>query len=62
MLDHGTDINVSVDGMPVNMVSHIHGQGYADLHFLIPETVSSYDFGKGPYYTLIKAILPLRAI
>jgi len=49
--DHGTDINVSVDGMPVNMVSHAHGQGYADLHFLIPETVESYDFGKGPYYT-----------
>lgn len=37
--DHGTDINVSVDGMPVNMVSHAHGQGYADLHFVIPETV-----------------------
>jgi len=49
--DHGTDINVSVDGMPVNMVSHIHGQGYADLHFLIPETVSAFDYGKGPYYT-----------
>jgi hypothetical protein len=50
--DHGTDINVSVDGLPVNMVSHAHGQGYADLHFLIPETVESYDFGKGPYYTV----------
>jgi len=49
--DHGTDLNVSVDGMPVNIVSHIHGQGYADLHFLIPETVSTYDFGKGPYYS-----------
>jgi outer membrane cobalamin receptor len=49
--DHGTDINVSVDGMPVNMASHIHGQGYADLHFLIPETVSTFDYGKGPYYT-----------
>jgi len=48
--DHGTDVNISVDGMPVNMVSHAHGQGYADLHFLIPETVASYDFGKGPYY------------
>ncbi len=48
--DHGTDLNVSVDGMPVNMVSHIHGQGYADLHFLIPETVKNFDFGKGPYY------------
>jgi len=48
--DHGTDVNISVDGIPVNMVSHAHGQGYADLHFLIPETVHSYDFGKGPYY------------
>lgn len=49
--DHGTDINISVDDIPVNMVTHAHGQGYADLHFLIPETVASYDFGKGPYYT-----------
>ncbi len=48
--DHGTDVNISVDGMPVNMVSHAHGQGYADLHFLIPETISGYDFGKGVYY------------
>lgn len=48
-LDHGTDINVSVDGMPVNMVSHAHGQGYADLHFLQPETIESIDFDKGPY-------------
>lgn len=49
-IDHGTDINLTVDGMPVNMVSHAHGQGYADLHFLIPETIESIDFGKGPYY------------
>jgi outer membrane receptor for Fe3+-dicitrate len=49
-LDHGTDINISVDGMPVNMVSHGHGQGYADLHFLIPETVGQIDFDKGPYH------------
>ncbi len=49
-IDHGTDINLSVDGMPVNMVSHAHGQGYSDLHFLIPETVDKIDFGKGPYY------------
>jgi outer membrane receptor protein involved in Fe transport len=48
-IDHGTDVNVSVDGMPVNMVSHAHGQGYADLHFLIPETVDKMNFGKGPY-------------
>ena len=49
-IDHGTDISISVDGMPVNMVSHAHGQGYSDLHFLIPETVNKIDFGKGPYY------------
>ncbi len=50
-IDHGTDINVTVDGMPVNMVSHAHGQGYADLHFLIPELTNSVDYGKGPYYS-----------
>ncbi len=49
-IDHGTDVRITVDGLPVNMVSHAHGQGYADLHFLIPETVESLDFGKGPYY------------
>jgi len=49
-IDHGTDISLSVDGMPVNMVSHAHGQGYSDLHFAIPEIVSKIDFGKGPYY------------
>lgn len=49
-IDHGTDIAISVDGMPVNMVSHAHGQGYADLHFVIPETVEKVDFGKGTYY------------
>lgn len=48
--DHGTDVNVSVDGMPLNLVSHIHGQGFSDLHFLIPELVDKYDYGKGPYY------------
>ena len=50
-IDHGTDINISVDGLPVNMVSHAHGQGYADLHFLIPETVEKTNFDKGPYFT-----------
>ena len=48
--DHGTDISVSSDGIPVNIVSHAHGQGYADLHFLIPETIKDIDFGKGSYY------------
>ena len=49
-IDHGTDIAISVDGMPVNLVSHAHGQGYADLHFVIPETIEKIDFGKGTYY------------
>lgn len=48
-LDHGTDINIAVDGMPVNMLSHAHGQGYADLHFLMPELIDMVDFDKGPY-------------
>lgn len=48
-IDHGTDVNVSVDGMPVNMPSHAHGQGYADLHFVIPELVENIEFKKGPY-------------
>lgn len=49
-LDHGTDISISVDGMPVNMVSHAHGQGYADLHFVIPELIEGVNFNKGPYF------------
>ena len=47
--DHGTDVAVSVDGVPVNMVSHGHGQGYADLHFLLPDVVEKIDVSKGPY-------------
>lgn len=47
--DHGTDVAISVDGMPVNMVSHGHGQGYADLHFVIPDVVERLDVDKGPY-------------
>ncbi|MCY7362698.1 MAG: TonB-dependent receptor plug domain-containing protein, partial [Ignavibacteria bacterium] len=50
-IDHGTDINIMVDGMPVNMVSHAHGQGYADLHFMIPETIENFSVYKGPYYS-----------
>lgn len=49
-IDHGTDIRITVDGMPVNMVSHAHGQGYADLHFLIPEMIEHVNFDKGPYF------------
>jgi hypothetical protein len=49
-VDHGTDVSISADGIPVNMVSHAHGQGYADLHFIIPETINKINFGTGPYY------------
>ena len=48
-IDHGTDVQITVDDLPVNMVSHAHGQGYADLHFVIPELVDKVDFNKGPY-------------
>jgi CarboxypepD_reg-like domain/TonB-dependent Receptor Plug Domain len=48
--DHGTDVSVSVDEMPLNLVSHAHGQGFSDLHFVIPELVTNYEYGKGPYY------------
>jgi outer membrane receptor protein involved in Fe transport len=48
--DHGTDVALFVDGVPVNLVSHGHGQGYADVHFLIPELVTGLDGYKGPYY------------
>jgi len=49
-LDHGTDLAITVDGMPVNMRSHGHGQGYADINFLIPELIGSMLVRKGPYY------------
>jgi len=49
-LDHGTDFATSVDGMPINMRTHGHGQGYTDLNFLIPETVQTLTYRKGTYY------------
>jgi CarboxypepD_reg-like domain/TonB-dependent Receptor Plug Domain len=52
-IDHGTDISIETDGMPVNMVSHAHGQGYADLHFVIPELIERVNFAKGPYTTAV---------
>jgi hypothetical protein len=48
-LDHGTDFSTTVMGMPVNMPTHAHGQGYADVNFLIPELVSVVQYRKGPY-------------
>src|SRR5262245_32577965 len=49
-LDHGTDLAITVDGMPVNMRTHGHGQGYADVNFLIPELIQSMRVRKGPYF------------
>ena len=49
-LDHGTDFATYVGGMPVNMPTHAHGQGYTDLNFLIPELVDRISYRKGPYY------------
>ena len=49
-LDHGTDFATFVDGMPVNMRTHGHGQGYTDLNFVIPEAVQSLNYKKGVYY------------
>ncbi len=49
-LDHGTDLAVTVDDIPVNMRTHAHGQGYSDLNFLMPEIVNSLEIRKGPYF------------
>lgn len=49
-LDHGTDMAIYVDGVPVNMRTHGHGQGYSDLNWLMPETINSLDIRKGPYF------------
>jgi hypothetical protein len=49
-LDHGTDFASFVDGVPINLPSHGHGQGYTDLNFLIPELIERVDFRKGVYY------------
>ncbi|MFI5297181.1 MAG: TonB family protein [Polyangiales bacterium] len=48
--DHGTDLALSIDGIPINMPSHAHGQGYADTNFLIPETIEHVEITKGPYF------------
>ena len=49
-LDHGTDLATDFEGMPINMPTHAHGQGYTDLNFIIPELVSEVDYKKGNYY------------
>jgi hypothetical protein len=49
-LDHGTDLETYVDGMPINQPTHAHGQGYTDMNFLIPELADGLTYTKGPYY------------
>ena len=49
-LDHGTDFAVFLDGMPLNLPSHAHGEGYADMNAVIPEFVQRLNYEKGPYY------------
>ena len=49
-LDHGTDFATTVNGVPMNLPTHAHGQGYSDLNALIPELVSRVDYRKGPYF------------
>jgi len=49
-LDHGTDFATTLDGMPVNLRTHAHGQGYTDLNFLIPELIRDVQYFKGPYF------------
>jgi TonB family protein len=48
--DHGTDVALSIDGIPINMVSHAHGQGFSDTNFVIPETIERVEISKGPYF------------
>ncbi len=49
-LDHGTDFSTFVDGVPMNLPTQAHGQGYMDLNFLMPELIDSVEYKKGPYY------------
>lgn len=52
-LDHGTDLQTFVDGMPINQPTHAHGQGYTDLNFMIPELADALSYTKGPYYAAV---------
>jgi TonB-dependent Receptor Plug Domain len=52
-LDHGTDFSTRLEGMPVNQSTHAHGQGYTDLHFIIPEFVDHLEYRLGAYHTAI---------
>jgi hypothetical protein len=49
-LEHGTDLATFVDDVPINLPTHVHGQGYTDLNWLIPETVGGVELRKGPFF------------
>ena len=59
-LDHGTDFSTAIDGMPVNLRSQGHGQGYTDINFLIPETVARINFVRGP--TTLSSVISLQQV
>jgi iron complex outermembrane receptor protein len=48
-LDHGSGIEMRLGAIPLNVPTHIHGQGYADVNFIIPEAVRSLRVQQGPY-------------
>ena len=48
-LDHGTDFLATIEGMPINLTTHGHGQGYLDMNFIIPEVVQTVEYRKGPF-------------
>ncbi len=59
-LDHGTDFATTLDGIPVNLPTHAHGQGYTDLNPLIPELVDTVHYRKGPYFADVGQLLGRR--
>ena len=61
-LDHGTDLASDFEGMPINMPSNAHGQGYTDLNFLIPELVREVDYKKGTYYASVGRFRQCRCL
>lgn len=61
-LDHGTDFATWIDGMPVNMRTHGHGQGYTDINILMPETIKSMSYVKGPYHAELGDFSPAGGV
>jgi TonB-dependent Receptor Plug Domain len=61
-LDHGTDLETYVDGMPINQPTHAHGQGYTDLNFMIPELAEQLTYTKGLYYANVDDFGPVGSV